>query len=144
MSPDGVTDNERLLFVAQLSVQSSYARNVEMPADAIRFDTVQWWIGPARVWRIRTFALDEDLHLHAVQGAQPSMLDIARTSTRKTYADVLVRDTVIRFVDHRDASAVSARLVSVLGGGELEVTEQLDLAFWNPTGAAYRTKSQPR
>jgi hypothetical protein len=136
--------NERVLVVGQLSVQSSYAQNSESPADAARFDTVQWWLGPRRVWRIRTFAVDDDIHMHAVQGVPGAVLEVARASTRRNYADVLVRDAVIRIADYRDASAVSAQLRSELGMGELEVAEELELAFWNPTGARYQTKSQPR
>ena len=144
MQPGSLGPNERVLFVVQLSVQSSYAEDDELPADPIRFDTVQWWLGPARVWRIRTFAIDEDIHLHAVQGPHADVLEVARTSTRNNYADVWARDALIRFADYRDEPAVTAELRSALERGTLEVTDELDLAFWNPTGARYRTKSQPR
>ena len=143
MSSDVLNANARILFVAQLSIQSSYGQNSESPAEPTRFDTVQWWIGPARVWRIRTFAIDEDLHLHAVQATYPAVLDSARNSTRRNYADVLARDAVIRLADYRDTPAVSEQLLTVLGSGGLEVAHELDLAFWNPTGARYQTKSQP-
>jgi hypothetical protein len=57
---------------------------------------------------------------------------------------VLVRDAVIEFVNYRDTAAVDAQLRSVLGIGELEVTDEMDLAFWNPTGVRYQTRSEPR
>src|SRR5207245_4972487 len=56
---------QRTLVLAVLSVQSSYRNNTEKPASDV-CDTVQWWITPDNTWRIKTFALDHDIHVHEV------------------------------------------------------------------------------
>src|SRR5690242_5713321 len=61
------------LFVARLTIRSSYVRNVEQPADDV-FDTIQLYMpdaGPA-VFRIRTFAVDHDIHVHRFGASGPS------------------------------------------------------------------------
>lgn len=54
------------LIVFRLSFESSYAQDFER-AGGKRFDTVQWWIGKAGAWRVKTYAIDSDIHPHRIE-----------------------------------------------------------------------------
>ena len=73
----------RTLIVGRLTVQSSYLRNEETAATPDRFDTVQWWLGGPRGWRIRTYAADLDIHLHRFD----PVADVADFAVRSTAAN---------------------------------------------------------
>ena len=88
---------ERTLVLAVLSVQSSYRNNIEEPADNV-CDTVQWWITPDNTWRIKTFAMDHDIHIHEI--GTPMDPAEAINNTRKHYGDVIVSLNVLRFPNY--------------------------------------------
>ena len=52
------------LIIGVLTVESSYAQNSERPSRGVP-DTVQFWIDPGGAWRIRTYAIDHDIHPHS-------------------------------------------------------------------------------
>lgn len=52
-----------VLVIFFLSVQSSYSGNTEIAATPESFDTVQFYESNGSVWRIKTYAQDEDVHL---------------------------------------------------------------------------------
>lgn len=72
----GVIMNKLLVF--QLAVQSSYTDNVEHEADGNQFDTVQWWFSESETWRIKTFAIDQDIHTHCIAGQVAGMTEVYR------------------------------------------------------------------
>jgi hypothetical protein len=53
------------LVLAILTTESSYAQNVERAATAVP-DTIQFWLTPEKQWRIRTYAIDHDIHVYGV------------------------------------------------------------------------------
>lgn len=132
----------RTLIVGQLAVQSSYSRNEEVPATADRFDTIQWWLGPDAAWRIRTCAMDLDIHLHRLDPTE-DLADLAIHSTKTNYADVLQRLVRVELNDYRDHEQVEDNLRVALGAAGLEHAVDLDLGFWNPAGLRYSTQSRP-
>jgi hypothetical protein len=131
---------ERTLVLAVLSVQSSYRENTEKPAGRVP-DTVQWWISAEATWRIKTFAMDHDIHIHQI----PSTFgpDQAISNTRKHYGDVIHSLHVLRFPDYTNERSVREVLKSADLATNLEVAPQ-GFAFWNPDHAKYRTQSQPK
>jgi len=132
------------LVVGVLKIESSYAHNVEQPAGRVP-DTIQMWIGPDRAWRIRTHAIDHDIHVYSL--GQPKQMkreptDFARDHIKKHYGDVLRSLVVLRFDDASNALA-SRRVLSSQGlDGTLEVAKD-GFAFWNPDDGVYQTKSEP-
>jgi len=84
--------NPGTLLVYVLSVQSSYAQNVEKPA-AEHFDSLQWWIGSNGVWRIKTYAIDADIHPYFLGTNAPpnGWITLAKQNTQKNYGDVISR-----------------------------------------------------
>ena len=98
-----------VLVVALLAVESSYSANLERPSQGVP-DTVQFWFSPDADWRVKTFAIDHDIHIHKVgTRATPQRLtpEAAVANTRKHYGDVLSSILVLEFSDPKDAAAVT-------------------------------------
>lgn len=135
-----------ILLLAILAVKSSYVRNVEEelsgPDDIP--DTVQWWITAEGAWRIKTFALDHDIHTHAVRGTpQPNLLEIARANTEKHYGDAIAQHLELHFEDCTDAQATRAILADAGLEPRIEIAADQRFAFWKPDEARYRSQSAP-
>src|SRR5262245_38647949 len=96
------------LVLAVLSVKSSYLREVEEPLDGADDvpDTLQWWIGEDVAWRIKTYALDHDIHTHSVDRGGHDLVALAQTNNRKHYGDVIASQHVLEFQDCTDAKEV--------------------------------------
>jgi hypothetical protein len=134
-----------VLVVAFLSVESSYSADLERPVRQVP-DTVQFWFSPDADWRIKTFAIDHDIHVHKIgTPTTPHRLtpSEAAANTRKHYGDVLSNILVLEFPDPQDAAAVTQVLQSHKLHGTLEVGSS-GIAFYNPDSGHYRTQSVPK
>lgn len=81
------------LVIFFLSVQSSYAENTEADATEDAFDTVQFYESERGSWRIKTYAVDQDVHAWSwVTKSKTSSLAHART-LRSTMETSSQRDT---------------------------------------------------
>lgn len=129
------------LLVFRLSIQSSYADNVEHEAEDDRFDTVQWWFSAHETWRIKTFAVDSDIHTYRIDG--PIDEDFAKSSTAKNYSDVTAAVFSAEFADLNDPADVSRAMAPFGGAAALEVAKSGDFAFWNPSRVKYSSKTRP-
>jgi hypothetical protein len=133
-----------VLVVALLSVESSYSENLERPTQGAP-DTVQFWFSPEQDWRIKTFAIDHDIHTHRIgDRSSPRRFtpDDAVANTRKHYGDVLSTILVLEFPDPRDSTAVSGILAAHGLHGTLEIGNN-GVAFYNPDSGHYRSQSVP-
>jgi hypothetical protein len=133
-----------ILFLAILSVRTSYTRDTEEPAQENQpADTVQWWISPAGTWRIRTYALDHDIHTHSIADTC-DLLELARDTTLKHYSDVLRQQHEIVLNDTTDHAATSSEFRAAgLDPTGVEIAPDRFL-FWRPDDARYRSQSTPR
>jgi hypothetical protein len=131
--------------MAVLNVKSSYRQEIEEPLDGESDipDTLQWWIGTDGAWRIKTFALDHDIHTYAVGGAGPNLVELAQANNLKHYGDVIDAQHVLEFQDCTDNKEVRRVFRRIGLTPRLEVAEGR-FAFWKPDEAAYRTQSQPK
>ena len=133
-----------ILLLAVLSVKSSYSREEEIPlenADDIP-DTVQWWFGEGGCWRIRTYALDHDVHACQVGNSLQTTLELAKKTNHDNYGDIIATQHVIHFVD-----CANVELEAEFGRIGLVPRLQFDLSrfvFWKPDEAVYLTKSSPK
>jgi len=133
-----------ILVVFILTVESSYQQNVERPHGAVA-DTVQFWFSPNDDWRVKTFAIDHDIHVHRIRAADAERKfgpEEAKVSTRKSYADVIEAVAVLEFTDPNDRAEVDRTLRSHSLGGSLEIGKT-GVAFYNPDGGHHRTQSKP-
>jgi hypothetical protein len=131
------------LVVAELSVASSYARNTEVTIiGTAPPDTVQWWLDTSGCWRIKTFALDHDIHVYSL-GKQDlaSFRPYTLENTEKHYGDVISRLLVLEFPS-LEPESTGAVLRKVGLGASLEVAPA-GFAFWNPDGGRYRSQTRP-
>jgi hypothetical protein len=132
------------LVVGVLTVSSSYKREVEHPLeDGGVPDTVQWWIAETGSWRIRTYALDHDIHTFSVGSSPEGLRELAIENTQKHYGDVLARLVAFEIADTSDQEDLRAYF------GEAEMTPYFDVAdgqfmFWKPDDAEYHTQSSPK
>ncbi len=131
------------LIIAVLSIRGSYSRNVEEPVGEGDIpDTLQWWISSERAWRIRTYALDHDIHTHAIARGGREVIQTALADTLKHYGDVVYVQYVVEFQDCTDADEVRRVFEQARLAPRLEVAAGR-FAFWKPDDARYRTQSAP-
>ena len=132
---------QSVLVIYALSIQSSYAEDAEAPADEDAFDTVQFFIGPETSWRIRTFSIDEDVHVYSLGATQPDTLDTVRASTDKTYGDVIAATHV--FSSNEGTAGLKKELAASALGASVEESTRHGFIFWVPEGTEYRTRTTP-
>lgn len=130
------------LIIFFLGIQSSYSDNREEQVAGFG-DTVQWLITEDQVWRVRTYALDEDVHVHLVASKRDPALDyvaLAHSNTETHYGDVLEREVTLH--SNEGASGIVANLTE--NGLDAHLNKAASgLFFWSPIGSRYSTKSQP-
>jgi hypothetical protein len=133
------------LVLAILNVKSSYVAETEEPlngSDDVP-DTLQWWIASDNAFRIKTFAVDHDIHIHGLTKGGPPIVEMALANNSKNYGDVIARQHVIELEDCNDADTVAKAF------GDAGLTPSLDVepgqfAFWKPDEAEYKTLSRPK
>jgi hypothetical protein len=105
-------------------------------------DTVQWWISGSKAWRIRTYALDHDIHIHSVDGDDIALLEMAKQNTEKHYGDLINVIHTIHLSDATDIHSVDEALrVQDLPPFKEIVADRF--VFWKPDDESYRTQSNP-
>jgi hypothetical protein len=133
-----------ILLLAILSVKSSYSREIEIPlerADDVP-DTLQWWFGDRGCWRVRTYALDHDIHAYQVADSLQTTLELAKKNNHDNYGDIIRNQHQIHFVDCADAAELEAEFRRIGLVPRLEIKDEF--AFWKPDDAEYWTKSSPK
>ncbi|MFZ0960502.1 MAG: hypothetical protein WAO35_06315 [Terriglobia bacterium] len=134
-----------ILVLAILTVKSSYSRNIEIAlqgADDIP-DTLQWWFGGGGCWRIRTYAIDHDIHTFKIANSPQTTLELATKNNLKNYGDVMKAQHVIHFVNCTDSSELHAEFGQIGLAPRIEINPGR-FAFWKPDEAVYLTKSTPK
>lgn len=133
-----------ILVLAVLTIKSSYSRNVEVAVKHAEDtpDTVQWWLGDGGCWRLRTYAIDHDIHTYKISNSSQAMLELAQTNNQKNFGNVIKAHHVIHFVNCADPSELAAEFGRIGLFPRLEVSPGR-FAFWKPDEAVYSTKSTP-
>lgn len=122
-----------------LSVRSSFTRNEEVEATESEFDTVQFHFNGGDCWRIKTYAIDQDVHVWNI-GKVEDLAALARTNTEKHYGDVLAEGYILK--SESGLEGIRLELADRGLDNHLEISNE-GFAFWTPTGTTYRTKSRP-
>jgi len=129
------------LVVFFLTVKSSYSADTEEPATAGAFDTVQFFESETGSWRIKTYAMDQDVHVWSLGSKVEDIVSLARSNTEKHYGDVLSEGYILETDTGIDGlrDELAERGLST----HLEISDA-GFAFWAPEGTQYTTKSKPR
>lgn len=131
------------LLVFRLTIQSSYAQDAEQSADENHFDTVQWWLATDHAWRIKTFAMDQDIHCHHIGSSLSE--EFARQSTEKNYGDVVACSFAVELGNLADVELTEKSMQEFGGLAALEVDRNGGkFAFWNPLRVQFTSKSSPQ
>jgi hypothetical protein len=131
--------DRRTLIVAVLSVRTSFKDKREEPAKNLPPDTVQWWLAPDASWRIKTFALDHDIHIYRLDGGDATEF-IA--NTKRNYGPIIRSLHTIELPDFNDPAVVAQAFHEAGLRNNLEISAR-GFAFWNPDKARYHTQSEP-
>jgi hypothetical protein len=131
-----------LLLVFLVNLESSYLQNVERevrePAD-----TVQFLLLGNAAWRIKTFSIDQDVHVWSIGDMnQENFESLAESNTQKHYGDVLAG--TVRIEAAGDLNTLKASVQASVLGGTLEVPNSEEFAFWVREAGMYKTKSTPQ
>ncbi len=132
------------LLLAILTVRSSYANRLELPlsSDADLPDTLQWWIASSDAWRIRTYAIDRDVHIHQVVGNPGALLALAMKNNRKHFGGLIEVEHYLNFSDCCNPVEVQAEFQRIGLAPRLEITVD-QFAFWKPDEARYQSQTTP-
>ena len=131
------------LIIFKLKVKSSYNQNIELPADS-SFDTLQFFAQDKIIMRIKTFALDHDIHIHTIQlrgKTMDEMIDFLATSTNNHYGDIVDRELHLEIENPKEHEAIKAMFVKESLTPHIDTLP--DFIFWNPDNKKYRTQSKP-
>lgn len=133
-----------ILLVAILNVKSSYSHEIETPLENTNDvpDTLQWWFGDGGCWRVRTYAVDHDIHAYQVANSPQTTLELAKKNNHDNYGDILREQHQVHFVDCTNTLEVGAEFERIGLAPRLEIQEHF--AFWKPDDADYSTKSSPK
>ena len=101
-------------------------------------DTLQWWMNGEEVWRVKTFALDHDIHIHHLAGNSPEHFI---ENAKKTYGDLIAATHRLQFDDYLNEAGVERVFLNAGIAPNLEVAKA-GFAFWNPDKTRYHTQSQ--
>ena len=133
------------LVLAILNTESSYAQEVERPAMAVP-DTIQFWLAPDSQWRIRTYAVDHDIHVYMVgprPNGSPLTTKEAADHLAKHYGNIAAKTVTLDVRDPGDKDEVRRLLAEKRLAGVLEAGKN-GVAFYNPDEGEYRTRSKPK
>ncbi len=132
---------ETILLVFFLNIKSSYLQNTEEPS-SVPADTIQFLLINGQAWRVKTFALDHDVHVWSIGPMDKARLEeLAISNTKKTYGDVLSH--YVRVVTQSDLDSLEPVAKREIGGA-IEIAKDKSFAFWVPTAGQYKTQSSPR
>jgi hypothetical protein len=133
-----------ILLLAILSVKSSYSRAIESALEGANDvpDTLQWWFGQGGCWRVRTYALDHDIHVFQVANSAQTTVELAKKNNHDHYSDITREQHQIHFLNCANRAETKAEFEKIGLAPRLEINDQF--AFWKPDDADYRTKSKPQ
>jgi hypothetical protein len=130
------------LIVYILTVESSYSKNFERPAGE-KFDTLQWWIGAHGAWRIKTYAVDADIHPHYIDAerAKEEFIQLAFENSKKHYGDIVQKRIVVDVPAGASDASIAELLKKEGLRAEFEWVEAGYL-LWLPDASKYVTKTK--
>ena len=131
------------LIIFKLKIKSSYLQSREEPADTV-FDTLQFYTHERKIFRIKTYAIDQDIHIHQVNIGERKVEDVEKfliESTKMHYADAIEKELTLHLSGPDDQK--SAKDFFEKNGMNPSLESNPGFAFWNPDNETYSTQSRP-
>lgn len=129
-----------LLIVYLLVVQSSRAHDVEQPSRGFG-DSVQYCANERGAWRIRTFALDEQVEVQSLVGISATEVEtLAESETRARHGSAILRKVTIEGADSRSALRAALRRQHL--AAFVEAPDDALYAYWVPLEGIYRVEGR--
>ena len=129
------------LILTILNIKSSYLDNLELPAAEDETpDWLYWWVSEGRNLRVKTFAIDHDIHIHSFEAEDVSASDLLALN-EKNYGDVIASHYVFEIKDLTDETEWKSLLSE--SGIEAKLDLREGLPIFTPGDAEYRTQSDP-
>jgi hypothetical protein len=131
------------LVLQILNIRSSFRKERSTPAINLP-DTIQFWITDDSAWRIRTYALDHDIHVYQLghQQIPGDPVEWLRQDSREHFADEIASEYTILFSDAQEEAEVQKVFEAIGLDPRLEVAD-LGFCFWKPDEQKYVTQSTP-
>lgn len=129
------------LILFLLGIESSYIENVEYDAEG-EGDTVQFVLIGDEAWRIKTYAMDHDVHIWNIGKMDALELKkIAIENTEKNYGDVIKRR--VEVTCQNGIEELKRKLEERGLQTYLEIPKSNAYLFWVSEPDRYETKSKP-
>ena len=130
-----------ILIIFLLNVESSYIQNTERETKS-HTDTIQFLLVGNQAWRIKTYAIDQDVHVWDIgKLEQEKFEEIAVANTKKHYGDVLKKQIAVQGAG--DFESLRSVLKTKQLPPNLEIDKNKRFAFWVPEPDKYSSKSTP-
>jgi hypothetical protein len=113
---------------AQRLISFSPTLHVSRYADDVP-DTRQWWFGDGGCWRIRTYALDHDIHAYQIANSLQTTLELAKKNNRDNYGDIIQSQHLIHFVDCANPAELEAEFGRIGLVPWVEIVTRSSLSF---------------
>lgn len=128
------------LLLFKLTIKSSFKQNIEVAADN-GFDTLQFYIHEETIMRIRTYALDHDIHIHQVNLRDKSVaetMEMLIQTTKIHYGDAIEKEIELTFTDRAELQSLLKKegLLTLVEAGE-------NYLYWKPDKEKYKNQSNP-
>lgn len=132
------------LVIALLTTESSYATDTERDAGDVP-DSVQFWFSDKGTWRIRTFAIDHDIHIHSVgtpAEGEAFLPEDAIAHFEDSYGDILAKLVTVELDDPANEVETGKALAEYELDGIVQMAPS-GFGFYNPDRGTYKTQTDP-
>lgn len=128
-----------ILFI--LNIESSYLKNIENKTSPPA-DTIQFMLINGEAWRIKTYAIDHDVHVWNLGSMEEAKFkETAISNTEKHYGGVISQKLIIQAKEGFDGLRKELRDSGL--EDNLEIPESKSFGFWVSKLGTYETKSTP-
>jgi hypothetical protein len=128
-----------ILIVFMLNIESSYLNNIEQNT-ASPADTIQFMLIDGVAWRIKTYALDHDVHVWNLGSMETAkFFETAVTNTEKHYGDVLNNKFILQTTNGFEGLQKELKKSGL--PQNLEIPKSKEFAFWVSELNIYKSKS---
>jgi hypothetical protein len=131
------------LIISILSVESSYKKNKEIKAIK-HHDILQWWVTNSGASRIKTYSLDQDIHIYYINKPNEfeNLIKLAKSNNQKHYSDIIIKNYEFKIEKGMKLSEFNNLLKTSKLNPHSELFNNNHL-IWLPDNREYKTITTP-